>query len=271
MNPLRAPRIWLGPLGRYRPSLFRRDMLRDWDGEAVALPGWLRRLWPEWSSPEEQLLERLPLRGLVVYDLGAYQGAYALFFSRKVGPAGLVVACEPQAANFAELTRRLQRQRVSNVRALPLALGESAGVRTLFALPGMATTASLAGEARSLLRRAVGTAQVATLDGLQPALHLPAPDFIKIDVEGHELEVLRGSRRTLEQHHPALLIEIHGVGRAAKTTQVRALAGLLHEIGYSVDHVESGRALKNGSDGVGSGHLYARFNCRERNGLDQAR
>lgn len=262
MNPLQQTRRWLGPLGRYRPSVFRRDMLRDWEGEAMALPGWLQRLWPEWSSPEERLLEALPFRGQVVYDVGAFQGAYALFFSRRVGPAGLVVACEPQTANFAELARRLERQRVSNVRAVPLALGESAGVRTLFALPGMATTASLASEARTLFRRAVGTAQVTTLDGLLAALHLPAPDFIKIDVEGHELEVLRGGEATLARHHPALLIEVHGIGRAAKTVRVQAIVAMLNALNYSVVHVESGRMVEAGRTEVRAGHLYACANGR---------
>ncbi|MGH9519025.1 MAG: FkbM family methyltransferase [Terriglobales bacterium] len=257
MNPLRTTRGWLGPLGRYRPSLFRRDMLEGWEGEAVAMPGWLRKLRQEWCSPEEQFLANLPLGGQVVYDLGAYRGDYSLYFSRRVGPMGVVVSCEPQPANFAYLTRRLERLQVTNVRALPLAIGQRARVATLFALPGMATTASLAQEARTICRRAVGTAQVETLDALIATLNLPAPEFIKIDVEGHELEVLRGARETLAASGAALLIEVHGVGRQAKCERVREITGLLRGLRYEVQHVESGRDAGRNGDGIAGGHLYA--------------
>lgn len=258
MNPLRTSRSWLGPLGRYRPSILRRGMLEGWEGEAVALPRWLRKLRRDWGSPEELLLESLPLRGQIVYDLGAYRGDYCLYFSRRVGPMGLVVCCEPQPGNFARLTRRLERLRVTNVRALPLAVGRCAGVAALFALPGMATTASLAQEARTIFRRGVGTAQVETLDRLISTLNLPAPDFIKIDVEGLELEVLQGGHHVLRQQRPTLLIEVHGTGHAGKVTRVAKLAQLLGEHGYELWHVESGKLVAADGGGFAAGHLYAR-------------
>jgi hypothetical protein len=48
-------------------------------------------------------------------------------------------------------------------------------------------------------------------------------DFIKIDVEGHELEVLHGSRQTLEKHHPTLMVEV---------TSSRTIDFLCEELGY---------------------------------------
>lgn len=55
---------------------------------------------------------------------------------------------------------------------------------------------------------------------------LPVPDLIKIDVEGSELEVLVGARRTLEKRMPGLLVEVHGVGLEEDCM------ALLVEIGY---------------------------------------
>ena len=49
------------------------------------------------------------------------------------------------------------------------------------------------------------------LDDLRPLLGLPPPDFVKVDVEGFEDEVLRGARRTIEAHRPALMVEVHGL------------------------------------------------------------
>ena len=150
------PRQLLGPLGRYRPSLFRMDMADGFEQSGLRLPRWL----PRWISPEDQLLEKLALGGKTVYDIGAHTGTYTLFFSRRVGEAGRVVAFEPQPENFARLTRNIERNRIGNVQALRVGLGAVAGERPLFKIPGMATTASMAGDARTLLRRGAGSARV---------------------------------------------------------------------------------------------------------------
>jgi FkbM family methyltransferase len=228
---------------------------RNCDG--WALPGWARL--PRWSSAEERMLERMDLRGQVVYDVGAYRGAYSLFFSRQVGPAGRVVAFEPEARNFALLRRNLERNRVRNVMPLRMALGAERDLRTIYRLPGMPTTASLAEEARTPLRRARGQACVESLDDLLGTLALPQPHFLKIDVEGMELELLRGAVKTLRRLRPGLLIELHGCGRAHKGRRAAELAALLGPCGYTLLHAESGRMLRAESAGgvVVAGHIFA--------------
>ena len=51
---------------------------------------------------------------------------------------------------------------------------------------------------------------IVTLDDEISQAGLPAPDFIKIDIEGWEIEALRGARNTLNLHKPALFLEMHG-------------------------------------------------------------
>jgi len=249
-------RGWLGPLGRYRPGLFRKDMAEGFSNcDARATPGWARRLG--WSSPEERLLENLELDGKMVYDIGAHAGAYSLFFSRRVGRNGRVIAFEPQAASFAKLARNLQDNRIANVMPLRLALGDEAGTRPIYMLPGMSTTASLAAEARTPLRRAAGETRIERLDDLIAELALPPPEFVKIDVEGMELEVLQGAHATLARHRPALLIEAHGASRRHKAERVRAIAALLLPLGYDLIHAESGQRIGGEDDGVAAGHIFA--------------
>ncbi len=255
---LQELRQWLGPLGRYRPGLFRKDMAQGFQNcDGWALPPWARLL--HFTSPEERLLEHLDVAGGVVYDVGAFTGAYSLFFSRRVGVSGRVIAFEPRAESFSILVANLERNRVNNVLPLPLALGAEADRRSLFMLPGMPTTASLASEAHTPLRRQTGEANIEPLDTLVDTIPLPPPTLIKIDVEGLELDVLHGARTTLKQFRPDLLIEVHGDSSQHKTERVNELCRLLRPLGYSLLHAESG--LKLGpvpmAHQISSGHIFA--------------
>ncbi|MGH9480159.1 MAG: FkbM family methyltransferase [Terriglobales bacterium] len=260
-TPVELLRSWLGPLGRYRPGLLRKDMAEGFRNcDALATPRWAR--FRRSMSAEERLLLQLNLRRKVAYDIGAHTGAYALFFSRRVGAGGRVIAFEPQPDNFATLTRNLEANAIRNVLPLRLALGNQRGRRTIFMLPGMPTTASLADDARTPLRRQAGETQVERLDELVAAAALPCPDFIKIDVEGMELDVLCGAEQTLARSRPQILVEIHGCGRRQKAERMRAVATLLLGLGYQLCHVESGRAITGHPGRLAAGHVFASAGSR---------
>jgi len=224
--------------------------------EHFYLPQWARL--PHVVSPEERLLLGMDLAGKVVYDIGAHVGAYTLFFSRQVGSAGLVVAFEPQARSFARLATNLKLNAIANVRIERAALGAAREERTLFMLPWMRTTASLATEARTPLRMRAGVCRVERLDEMVRTLRLRPPDFIKLDVEGMEREVLAGAVDTLRRRRPDLLIEVHGVNRDQRERRVRALAAPLERLGYSIHHAESGRRVNSRVAACAGGHLFAR-------------
>ncbi len=251
-----------GPLGRYRPGWLRRDLAAGFRNcDPLTVPQWAHL--PEVSSSEERLLAALPLRGKVVYDIGAHAGAYSLFFSRRVGPAGAVVAFEPSPKTFALLRRNIEINGVSNVRALECALGRESTRRALYVLPGMPSTASLAPEARTPFRLRSAVVAIEPLDVLAPRLDLPSPDFIKIDVEGMEAEVLAGATDTLRRWRPDVLVEIHGATPHARKAQAERVAILLARLGYGLTHVESRRAVTPGRAAVAAvGHVFARVSRR---------
>jgi len=98
---------------------------------------------------------------------------------------------------------------------------------------------------------------VDTLDN-QVASGLPEPDFVKLDVEGLELDVLQGMTSVMKRRHPRLYIEIHGADVERKLANVTAVASFLWQHGYTVLHVESGTTLE-GTDQLPvaiRGHLY---------------
>jgi len=114
------------------------------------------------------------------------------------------------------------------------------------------------------LRAGVGTIveeiPIITLDEETPQAGLPAPDFIKIDIEGWEIEALRGARHTLESHKPALFLEMHGETMREKKRKVAEIVAFLWDINYRrIQHIETGVAITpdNASLAI-EGHLYCR-------------
>jgi FkbM family methyltransferase len=155
--------------------------------------------------------------GGVFYDVGAHAGFMALLAARLVGPAGAVVAFDPIPVNVALFERNVAANRgtlTSEIRALPLALGDRDGRATMSADSAITAALSDGGD------QEVEIARLDSLRGLRP------PDVVKIDVEGAELEVLDGARNTLTTHGPVVIVEIHGNREVA----VRAALGA---VGYT--------------------------------------
>ena len=141
--------------------------------------------------------------GDVVFDAGAYVGDTALWFCKAVGPQGKVYAFEPEPRNFAKLKANLERNKVTNVIPLQLALSETEG--------GMQVASG--GNSSTITQTDTGTSvKVTTIDKFVEANKLPRVDFIKMDVEGHELKVLAGASGTIRTFKPSLALSAYHRG-----------------------------------------------------------
>lgn len=178
------------------------------------------------SEPGFQEALRLALGpGMTFWDAGANVGFLALLAARLVGPSGRVVCFEPLpgCADLIEHNARVNGFGHVEVRreALGGQEGEAAFLVAAASSEGMLATS----QARSAALDVVGeiTVPVRTLDGLfdRPG---PRPDVIKLDVEGAEVDLLRGGRRALQAHRPLLLIELHGTNAG--------VADVLAELNY---------------------------------------
>lgn len=209
-------------LGAYR-LVFARGLLRRAWGRRLffALYEFYKNLFE--AGPIGALRAYVPEGGFVI-DVGANVGFFTERFARWVGPAGRVVAIEPEAANFAELVRRL---------------GASGLAERLDARQAVADAQS--GQARLVINpdhpgdHRIGDAgepvAAVALDELVPAGRQVA--LIKIDVQGAELRVLAGASATLARDSPALFVEVDPGGLARYGSGVEALLGTLARHGYA--------------------------------------
>jgi FkbM family methyltransferase len=162
---------------------------------------------------EREMTRWLPLflreaPSAVFYDIGANYGYYSLLLAPV---ADSVHAFEPVSQTRAHLSSALATNQVKNVTVYPVALSDhvgSAQVR-LFSSSGNNSLYDVVD--RGVFIRQTGTESVMldTLDRHVYERGLPAPGLIKMDVEGAELFVLQGGRRTLREHHPVLTAEFN--------------------------------------------------------------
>lgn len=159
------------------------------------------RKYGEFSWLEHELLKHLVRPGEIVVEAGANIGAHTVGVSRLVGATGGVIAFEPQRIVFQTLCANLALNQCSNVYAFQQALGAADGEITVPALDPRTRSnfggISLTGVARG------DKVPLRTVDGLG----LPACHLIKGDVEGMELDLVRGALATIKAYRPILYLE----------------------------------------------------------------
>jgi FkbM family methyltransferase len=180
-------------------------------------------------------------RGQVAVDVGCHKGAYTYWMRRRVGATGRVVAFEPQPRQVEYLRQVFAAMRYGNVTLEPQGLSDVAGRLPLYLPDGSGRThgASFVPEKARQQRGQTVEVGVTTLDDYFADLPR-GPDFVKIDVEGHELAVLVGGRQTLQAHRPALLVECETRHRPDR--DVRPVFAWLESLGYKGSFFCNGRS-----------------------------
>jgi FkbM family methyltransferase len=196
-------------------------------------------------SQEERFLLDLDLQGQTVYDIGGWEGVITLFFARAVGVTGKVITFEPNPNNFTRISENLLLNQMQNVCVLPVALGEKKSKTSLIVVENASGRGSIHNEIKHRMSESKHAVTVEVdIDSLdnQVALRaLPAPNFVKIDVEGLELDVLNGMTSTIQEHKPKLFIEVHHVD--SSPDHVPTLIEWLNQYDYSLYSVELQREI----------------------------
>lgn len=168
--------------------------------------------WTGIYEPESQkLLGGLDLDGSTAWDIGAHVGFFSLLLSRR---CRRVIAVEPEPENADRLRRNVELNGAA-VDVVEAAVGAAPGVTWLF----RAGRESHAGVQERFDAVAV---QLTTLDEL--AVLFGFPDVIKLDVEGAELEALRGGGTVLDRR-PIVFVEVHSQSLDDEVTRLLVAHG----------------------------------------------
>ena len=168
-------------------------------------------VYGEYSESEINLFKQVIKSGDTVIDVGANIGSLTVPFSRIVGPTGTVLAFEPERTAFCTVAGNVAINNIRNTFCFHQAVGATQGVINVPELD-LEKTINFGGLELDKDYSASAHYPVAliTLDGIG----LVKCDFIKIDVEGMELHVLKGASKTIDELRPLLYVETDRFDRA---------------------------------------------------------
>jgi len=170
------------------------------------------------TTREDDIIEKFrPKDGGIVVDVGAHYGRYTLIAAKRVGPKGKVIAIEADPNNFDMLNKNIKLNELSeNVITLNYAASSNKS-KVKLSIPEKKSGHTIYSSIITSRAPTVKFMEVNanTLDNLlhENGISLEEVNWIKIDVEGAELEVVKGATNILSKSMDiSLLIEIHDVG-----------------------------------------------------------
>ena len=167
------------------------------------------------TNHEEDIIEHFtPKEGDIVVDIGAHIGLYTIISSKRVGANGKVVAIEAHPSNFEMLKSNIKLNQLTNVIPLNYAVYSKETKIKLY-LPEVESGYTIYNTIMSNRARTEDKfveVNANTLDYLLQLNKITDVNWVKIDVEGAEFEVLKGASNVLSKSKDiALLIEVHGL------------------------------------------------------------
>jgi FkbM family methyltransferase len=185
------------------------------------------------EKAETNFVQRLLKPGATVLDVGAHHGLYTLLASKLVGSKGRVIAFEPSPRELNRLKRHIRVNSCSNVQVCAFALGKVAKRETLHLVDGTEDWCNSLRPPAVQARTAQVEIEVKSLDEFLKESPLPTVDFVKLDVEGGELDVLAGAVQLLRSaSRPILAVEVEDIRTEPWGYRASEIVRFLSEIGY---------------------------------------
>lgn len=230
LRRLWQPSDWLYPhlyfTGAFTTSLFYNDSrfkMHHYGSSFENVIFW-KGLEHCWEKRSVRIWEKLCRHNRIIMDIGANTGVYALI-AKTVHPGAEVHAFEPLPKMFSKLKANIELNQYG-IHAHPIALSDKDGEATLYDLPvDYIRQASLNPEYLISPELESTTVTTQRLDTFCRELGISSIDLIKIDVETHEPEVIKGMGLLLSEHHPTILVEVLNTDIAIQLETIFAESG----------------------------------------------
>lgn len=181
---------------------------------------------------QQKLFIKAVKNGDVIYDIGANVGFYTLLASTLIGENGKVFAFEPLPKNIGYLKKHIKLNKCENVEIIEAAVSDKEG-RVNF-LENESGPAGKIGKEGSLKVISV------ILDNLLEEKKILPPNVIKIDIEGAELEALKGMKKIFQKYRPAVFLAVHN------ETLYKNCLNFLNSLNYNLKAIVGNDAQKTG-------------------------
>lgn len=191
-----------------------------------------------YSSDQLAFLDERLRPEMAFVDVGANQGEFSVFAGKRL-TRGRVVAIEPVRALRERLERNVSANGLHNVVILDFGLGERIARLPIYGSDQRFSDGTVNSGLPSLYAdddrsHVVDTIDIRPLDQLGAELQLERLDFIKIDVEGAELSVLRGGEATIRRHRPCVLLELDERNCRRAGYEIAQLVAAVEALGYQI-------------------------------------
>lgn len=184
------------------------------------------------------VLGQILKKGQTVIDVGANQGEYSLWAVKHTGPNGKVIAFEPMDGLFEQLKTNFSLNPSYRKALIPVksGLSDEPGQLNLYGKEGdnEGVNTMFPTDTHTVLIQEI---KLDTLDNQLQLMNTGKVDLIKVDVEGAELQVLKGALNTLKKHKPNLMIEINREACQAGGYEPEEIFELLRPLGYTFQKI----------------------------------
>jgi FkbM family methyltransferase len=203
----------------------------------------------DYLEPAQRRLFQLVRDRAVIFDVGVNIGSFLLNFA-QLSPNGQVFGFEPDVRNFERAVNNLELNDFSNVTLIRKALGSAPGTATM-----LMVNENNAGMNRIRIdesnipdSKITCEVEIIRLDDFVESEKLKSLDLIKIDVEGFELNVLKGAQHSLRKFRPILFIELDDDNLHEQGNSAKELIEFLEREGYGCQRADNGKDLTVNDD-----------------------
>jgi FkbM family methyltransferase len=191
----------------------------------------------DYEAVLEAFYTQLSLAGATVIDVGAHTGRHSIPLAAMVGAEGIVHAFEPIPPIRSQLVQNLESAGVLNVVVYPFALASKPGAVQFHYIPNLPQESGI--KPRHIYNAPIDPPQLLNLFAHSLDEVLPNTDvaFLKIDIEGGELDMLNGAGRTLTTARPIVSFECGAASFLGYHDRPQDLFRIFHDRGYAIHSI----------------------------------